>query len=73
LAYLGVELSELLVCQRSLLGRDAPRRQEVAQVLVEKMERVDVAEVLELILHSMANDVLLQLLDEPTSYREETN
>jgi hypothetical protein len=42
-------------------------------VLVEKMERVDVAEVLELILHSMANDVLLQLLDEPTSYREETN
>jgi hypothetical protein len=41
-------------------------------VLVEEMERVDVAKVLELILYSLTNDILLQFLDEPTD-REKKN
>jgi hypothetical protein len=40
---------------------------EVAQVHVERIERVDVANVLELVTHSVARDILLQYLDEPTT------
>jgi len=63
--YLRVQLAQLLVCQHSLPGRDAPSRQEVAQVLVEDVQRVHVAEGLELFLHPVSRNVLLHLLDEP--------
>lgn len=73
-SYLRIELPELLVGQRALPGRDAPRRQEVAQVLVKQVERVDAAQLPELLLHPGARDVLLQLLDEPrTQEGTETN
>jgi hypothetical protein len=66
-AYLCVKLAQLLVCQCSLLGCDAPSRQEVAQVLVKNVEGINIAEILELFLHSVSRNVLLYLLDEPST------
>lgn len=63
--HLAIKGPELLIGQGGLLWCDTPRGQELAAVLVEQVECIDEAKDLELLLHSVPRDVLLDLLDEP--------
>jgi hypothetical protein len=57
---------ELAVAQGIQASSCNIRTVEVAQVLVQKIEHVDVAKALKLIIHSGARSILLKFLDEPT-------
>lgn len=67
---LGVERSEKVIGEGSLLGGHATCGEEVSLMFMEKVQCIDIAEDLQLFFHALSRYFLLQFLDESAEKTE---